>query len=367
MELLPVSYAFRVSYLSAYQEKWQNTGSNATVEFKTVPVAFNFNKSDGSAVTGTAQFYTGSGSWQTFGNGSTGSTMELLPVNYAFRVSYLSAYQEKWQNTASNATVEFKTVPVAFNFNKSDGSAVTGTAQFYTGSGSWQTFGNGSTNSTMELLPVNYAFRVSYLSAYQEKWQNTASSSNVEFKTVPVAFNLYASDGVTPLTGTAQFYTGSGSWQTFGNGSTGSTMELLPVSYAFRYGYQNETKEKWQNVGNDTNVSFVSAVVVEVPEPEPDPIVAAFETLNQSIDIYVVNGQLDAELAVNLKGQSAAALAAYQSGDSESFNDNIGTMYSDLYTYSTDESGKVSGEAWDDLADQILTLQGLGDGVFQTE
>ena len=80
----------------------------------------------------------------------------------------MSAYQEKWQNTASNANVEFKTVPVAFNFNKSDGSAVTGTAQFYTGSGSWQTFGTGSTNSTMESLPLHYAHPFTSVSSEQQ-------------------------------------------------------------------------------------------------------------------------------------------------------------------------------------------------------
>ncbi|MGQ9556143.1 MAG: CFI-box-CTERM domain-containing protein, partial [Anaerolineae bacterium] len=125
-----------------------------------------------------AQYY--AGGWKTFGGGTTTATMELLPVNYNFRVSYAGASQEKSQNVATNSTVVFQTALATMKLLDSSNNELAGAAQYY--ASGWKTFGNGTTPATMELLPVNYSFKVFYSGASQEKSQNVATNSTVVFR-----------------------------------------------------------------------------------------------------------------------------------------------------------------------------------------
>jgi hypothetical protein len=149
MELLPVSYSFRVSYAGASQQKSQDVGTNPLVQFQTILVTMKLLDSSNNELAGSAQYY--AGGWKTFGTSTTTTTtsMELLPVSYSFRVSYAGASQQKSQNVGADPNVVFHTGQV-----HSDSGNCT---QYY--ASGWKAFAQD-----MELLPVNYAFRFSDIS-----------------------------------------------------------------------------------------------------------------------------------------------------------------------------------------------------------
>ena len=72
--------------------------------------------------------------------------MELLPVNYPFRVSYGGASMQKSQNVGDDPIVIFTGTSVAIQF--------TGDIQYY--ASGWKAF-----TSPMTLLPGHYTFRFS--------------------------------------------------------------------------------------------------------------------------------------------------------------------------------------------------------------
>jgi len=144
MELLPLTYNFRISYAGASLQKSQNVGTNPTVVFQTTLVTMKLLSSTGQELSGGAQY--NAGGWKTFGGGTTTTTMELLPLTYTFKISYGDASQQKSQNVATNANVIFQTVQV-----HSDSGKCT---SYY--AGGWRTF-----TQDMELLPGSYKFRFS--------------------------------------------------------------------------------------------------------------------------------------------------------------------------------------------------------------
>ena len=257
MELLPVSYPFRVFYGGASQQKSQNVGSDPNVVFTTVEVSFALHDSGGGDLASDNAQYYASG-WHTFGSGTTATTMELLPVSYPFRVFYGGASQQKSQNVGSDPNVVFTTVEVSFALHDSGGGDLASDNAQYYASG-WHTFGSGTTATTMELLPVSYPFRVFYGGASQQKSQNVGSDPNVVFTTVEVSFALHDSGGGDLASDNAQYY--ASGWHTFGSGTTATTMELLPVSYPFRVFYGGASQQKSQNVGSDPNVVFETGIV----------------------------------------------------------------------------------------------------------
>jgi hypothetical protein len=249
--------SFRMTYAGASQQKSQNIATNSIVVFQTKLVTFKLLDSTSSEITGAGtQYY--AGGWKTFGVGTTTTTMELLPVNYSFRVSYAGASQQKSQNVGSDPNVVFQTVLVTMKLLESDGMTVLNAgAEYY--AGGWNTFGSGTTTTTMELLPVSYSFRVSYGGASQQKSQNMGADPNVVFQTVLVTMKLLDSTS-SEITGAGTEYYASG-WNTFGGGTTTTSMELLPVSYSFRVSYGGASQQKSQNVGSDPNVVFQTVLV----------------------------------------------------------------------------------------------------------
>ena len=262
MELLPGNYAFVVSYLGTTNQKWQviGVGPSETVTFTTQLVTMTLIAHDGkTALTGTgAQYYTGS--WNDFGSKSTPTSMELLPGNYAFRLTYSGATQQKWQDVGVNSDVVFTTTLVTMKLKNHLGESLTGSnPKYYTGT--WNVFGTSDTPTSMELLPGNYAFVVSYLGTTNQKWQviGTGPQVDVIFQTTLVTMKVLASGGGELIGTTARYYTGA--WNTFDSGTTTSTMELLPGNYAFSVSYNGATQQKWQDVGSNPVVIFQTAKV----------------------------------------------------------------------------------------------------------
>jgi hypothetical protein len=246
---------FRMKWQGATQEFWQNVSNNSVAVFQTKNVSLKLLSSTNAELVGATKFY--SNAWYDFGSGSSTTSMELLPVNHKFRITYNGATLEKWQNVNDDANVIFNTVLVSFTAKTSTDASLSGAAKYY--SNAWYDFGGGTTPETLELFPVSHKFRFTLNGATLEKWQNVGDDPNVLFTTVPVTFQLLASDNSTELVGGAKFY--SNAWYDFGSGSTTSSMELLPVNHKFRITYKGATQEKWQNVGADGSVIFNTTLV----------------------------------------------------------------------------------------------------------
>ena len=144
MELLPLTYTFKISYGGASQQKSQNVGTNPNVVFQTTQVTMKLVSSGNMQLSAGAQYY--AGGWKTFGAGTTTATMELLPLTYKFQVSWAGASQQKSQDVSKDANVVFQTVQA-----HSDSGKCT---SYY--AGRWRTF-----TQDMELLPGSYKFRFS--------------------------------------------------------------------------------------------------------------------------------------------------------------------------------------------------------------
>jgi hypothetical protein len=253
MELLPVSYTFRVGYGGASMTKSQNIGTNPIVEFSTIEATMRLLSSTNAELTADADYY--ASGWKTFGGGSTTTTMELLPVSYTFRVGYGGASMTKSQNIGSDPLVVFSTIEATMKLLSSTNAELTADADYY--ASGWKTFGTGNTTCTMELLPVSYTFRVGYGGASMTKSQNIGTDPDVVFSTVLATMKLLS--GATELDGDASYY--ASGWKTFGNGTTTATMELLPVSYTFKVGYGGASMTKSQNINSNPIVIFTGTSV----------------------------------------------------------------------------------------------------------
>ena len=199
-------------------------------------------------------------------------SMELLPANYTFRMSYASATNDKQQNIGTNPTVVFQTVSAAVQLQNSQGALIdTGTVLYYFSS--WQNFGTTTSGvATKELLPANYTFRISYASATKDKQQNIGTNPTVVFTTVNATVQLTNSLGAFIDQGTVQYYFNS--WKTFGTTTNGvAAKELLPASYTFRMAYETVTNDKVQDISTNSTVSFSTVLcTVKVKNGQGQPV-----------------------------------------------------------------------------------------------
>ena len=255
MELLPISYSFRMNYAFASNDKAQDLSVNPIVVFQTTSTSVQLKNSQGNLMdTGTVQYY--SGAWRAFGTTTNGvTTKELLPNNYSFSMTYAFASNNKQQDIGANSTVVFQTVNAAVQLKNSQGSLIDqGTVQYY--SGAWRTFGTTSGGVTSkELLPNSYSFSMTYAYASNNKQQDIGANSTVVFQTVNAAVQLKNSQGSLMDTGTVQYY--SGAWRTFGSTSGGvTTKELLPNNYSFMLTYAYASNTKQQDLNSNPTVVF---------------------------------------------------------------------------------------------------------------
>ena len=307
------TYTFQVSYAGASMQKSQNVASDPVVVFQTKLVTMKLLDSAGTTeLSGGAQYY--ANGWKTFGNGTTTTTMEMLPLTYTFLVSYAGASMQKSQNVASDPVVIFQATKVTLQFsgqiqyyaggwkpfnkplmnllpgtytfkfdayqmnitvsgsemtksiviakllNSSGGGISGGAAQYY--DGGWKVMGTTGSNGVLlyaiDGLKGTLSFIMTYGGASVEKSQNIATDSYVVFQTTKVTMKLLGSNN-NELNGGAEYY--ANGYKTFGNGTTTTTMELLPLTYTFRVSYAGASVEKSQNVASDPVVIFQTGKV----------------------------------------------------------------------------------------------------------
>ena len=270
--------SLRMTYAYGAQTKSNLTVGTDTVVFQTVAAQVKLENSQGTLIdTGSVQYY--AGAWRPFGTTSNGvATMELLPVNYSFRMTYAYASNDKAQDLSVNPVVEFQTVNSTVQLHNSQGVLMdTGTVQYY--SGAWRTFGTTSNGTaTMELLPNNYSFRMTYAYASNDKQQNLGSNATVVFSTVNATVQLKNSQGSLIDQGSVQYY--SGAWRTFGVASNGiSNKELLPNNYSFRMTYAYVSNDKQQDLNSNSVVAFQTVLAtVNVVNTQNSPVNNAIVT-----------------------------------------------------------------------------------------
>jgi hypothetical protein len=260
MTLLPGNYTFQFSgnTYPATQINIQVTGSDMEDSIAYIRL---INHSGAGISGGTSQDYVSG--WQNI-PGTTNSQGVIIAIipglksTLSFSMNYAGARQEMSQNIASNSFVLFQTKVVTMKLLDSVGTTdLHGTSQYY--ASGWKTFGTGTTETTMELLPGTYSFGVNYAGARQEKSQNITTDPVVLFQTKVVTMKLLDSVGATDLHGTSQYY--ASGWKTFGTGTTETTMELLPGTYSFGVNYAGARQEKSQNIGTDPLVVFQTTKV----------------------------------------------------------------------------------------------------------
>jgi hypothetical protein len=250
-----MTVSLQMTYAYGVQTKSNVAVGTSTIVFQTVNAQVKLQNSQGNLIdTGTVQYY--AGAWRNFGTTTSGvATMELLPINYSFSMTYAFASNNKAQDLSANPIVVFQTTNTSVQLKNSQGNLMdTGTVQYY--SGAWRTFGtttNGVT--TKELLPNSYSFSMTYANASNNKQQDISANSTVVFQTVNAAVQLKNSQGNLIDQGTVQYY--SGAWRTFGTTSGGViTKELLPNSYSFSMTYAYASNNKQQDIGANSTVVF---------------------------------------------------------------------------------------------------------------
>ena len=182
LELLPNNTKFRMTYAYASNEKYQQTGDDPIVVFQTVQTKVQLINSHSVLLdTGTVQYY--AGGWHPFGTTSDGgTTLELLPNNTKFRMTYAFASNEKYQNIGDDPTVIFNTVEAVVAVSDANSNPITGAVVKYY-SGGWRDFGTTSAGkASKELLPKNYKFRVTYDGETAEMYQDLSVAPDVEFQ-----------------------------------------------------------------------------------------------------------------------------------------------------------------------------------------
>jgi len=195
--------SLRMHYAGASQQLSNVTVEQNTVTFQTVKTTVKLLNDQNELLDGGSVKYYASG-WKDFGEAINGEvTKELLPKEYSFRMSYGGASLDQKQDIEVNPNVVFQTVNTKVQLLDSQGNLIPGgTVQYY--ASGWKEFGeaiNGETSK--ELLPKEYSFRMSYGGASLDQKQDIGENSTVVFQTVNTTVQLKDSQGNLLTGGTA--------------------------------------------------------------------------------------------------------------------------------------------------------------------
>jgi hypothetical protein len=203
---------------------------------------------------GTVQYY--SGAWRNFGITTSGiSTLELLPNNYSFRITYGYASNDKAQDIGANSTVIFQTVNTQVQLKNSLGNFIDqGTVQYY--SGAWRNLGTTTNGiASRELLSNTYSFRMTYGFISKDISQNIALNNVITYSTVLCTIKVNNSQNQPVNNADIKYY--SGAWREIGLTSNGViTKELLPANLSFRVNYNSTQKDMTQDISINNIVVF---------------------------------------------------------------------------------------------------------------
>jgi hypothetical protein len=182
----------------------------------------------GGLAGGTVYYFAGGGSYPSL-PGATDANGDLYALidgsgNREWHMTFAYLSTAKQQN-ASPGPVVFQTKLVKVELRDSSGTLEdTGTNVTYWGAGADRTFGSGSTSGgtvTMELLPMNIQFNMTYLFTRGVVGpQNVSTAPVVTFKT----------GKVVSASNTCTTYWMSGALRAFTN-----SMELFPANYEFHF------------------------------------------------------------------------------------------------------------------------------------
>jgi hypothetical protein len=178
MELLPNNYPFKVYYKGGTNQLSQDISDNTDVVFSTGSVRMELYSSAGEPLESDDAKYYASG-WKTFGTGNTPTSMELLPNSYPFKVYYMGGTNQENQVVTDGSIVEFYTTEVTMTLTVDGTSENSTDARYY--AGGWKTFGTGVTETTMELLPNNYPFKVYFDGSSMQQSQDVGLDPIVAF------------------------------------------------------------------------------------------------------------------------------------------------------------------------------------------
>ena len=209
----------RMTYAYGSQTKSNVRFGPDPVVFQTTNVKVQLQDSHGGPMDpGIVQYY--AGSWRTFGSTTGGvAQKELLPGTYSFRMTY--------------AVVQLK---------NSQGNLIDqGTIQYY--AGAWRSFGTTSEGSvSMELLPANYSFRMTYEYVSKDIAQEISTNNSVSFSTVLCTIRVRDAQSQLVNGAVTSYY--AGAWRQIGSTVNGDvSKELLPANLTFRAAYGGKTQD----------------------------------------------------------------------------------------------------------------------------
>lgn len=273
VELLPTNIPFGITLGGVYNQKDQDLRQNAKVTFATVATTVKLIDSTGKGIAGGAAQYYANG-WNQLGQtDDTGAIkVELLPANIPFGMLHAGIYNQRDQAIGSNPAVVFATTLTTVEVTNSKKEPIAGAAAQYYANGWKQMGATGSDGRiSLQLLPANIPFGITLDGVYQQKDQDTRTSSLVHFETVLARVHVVDKNGGIIPGASLRYY--AGGWHDAGlTGADGvAEIELLPANLAFSSTYNGVTTQKDQNIGLASEFRLQIAVVGPAPAETPSP------------------------------------------------------------------------------------------------